>query len=77
MHSTGSRARALERAVARGNKRQIERLAPGIFRSPGLDREAWDTSSEWLDSVRGAIRDAEEALSGTMKAQGRTTNTTR
>lgn len=72
-HPTDSRSRTLARACERGNKRQIERLAPGVFQSLGQDREAWDTSSEWLDSIRGAIHDAEAALSGTMKAQGRTT----
>ncbi len=56
------RDRKLERIASRGNKRQIERMAPGVFRSPGAAREMFDTSSEWLDSIRSAIASAETAL---------------
>jgi hypothetical protein len=62
-HPTSPRSRRLARAVEGGSRRRIEREAPEVFRSKAVSREPWDTSSEWLDSIRGAIRVAEEALS--------------
>jgi hypothetical protein len=69
-HPTSPRARTLARAVESGSKARIERASGGLFRVKD-EREAWDTSSEWLDGIRSAIHDAEAALRGDRLVPGR------
>lgn len=63
-HSTSPRARHLARAAESENRQRIVKASRGLFkpRARSHEREPWDTSSEFLDAVRGAINVAEEAL---------------
>jgi len=63
-HPTSPRARARRRAIESGNRARIERAAPGVFKAgrPDPARESWDTSSEWLDTIRRMIREAEAVV---------------
>lgn len=54
--------RALARAIESQSRRAIAKASRGLIAQRKITREDWDTSSEWLENVRGAIRVAEEAL---------------